>query len=233
MPRRSAGRRRAAMLLALLVLPAVSCSGITGTAVYKPSPPDPSAALVNAADVPPLVIAPADVGTMLGTPELVQIPNPPIATLPPDALSDAACGAVISPGLQTSYRTSGFLGADGLTAEDQHENHIAETVAVFPSPGYAQAFVGSTVAQWKGCIERSVTVAFGGYTSTWMAFGPSHADGIDVVLVRREGGRGYACSRAIGARTNITADVVVCGRDETLVTGQSAQFVNAVLARIP
>jgi hypothetical protein len=220
-------------VVALLASTAVSCSGITGTAVYKPDPPDPSATLVRATGVAPLVIPPAEIGPTLGAPELAQIPNPPIAILPPDALSDPTCGAVIAPGLQTTYRTSGFLGAEGLTAEDQHENHIAQTVAVFPSPGYARAFVGANVAQWKGCIERPVTVGFGGYTSTWMAFGPSHSDGIDVALVRREGGRGYACSRAIGARTNVTADVVVCGRDETVVTGQSSAFVTAVLDRIP
>jgi PknH-like extracellular domain len=78
-----------------------------------------------------------------------------------------------------------------------------------------------------------VTLNFGGYSSAWMAFGPSRADGVDVLLVRREGGRGYGCGRAIAARTNVTADVVVCGRDETVVNGQAAEFVHTILGRIP
>jgi hypothetical protein len=66
-----------------------------------------------------------------------------------------------------------------------------------------------------------------------MGFGPSRSYGVDVMLVRREGGRGYACSRAIAAGSNVTADVDVCGPDETVVNGQASRVVTAILARIP
>jgi hypothetical protein len=226
-------------LLALSVLTSAlmlaSCSNdIEGTAVYQVQDAPGSSTLVRANDLAPIVLPLRDLGALLNAPDLTPIDNPAIVIAAPGSISDVNCAAVLAPGWQSTYRTSGFVGAQALAAEDQHENHIVETVAAFPSPGYARAFVGANVAKWKSCLEHSLTVSDAGkYSSVWMAFDPIRADGIDVVLVRREGGRGYACGRGIAARVNVTADVSVCGRDEVVVKGQAADLVQAILARIP
>ena len=220
------------LLVGAALVSVAGCGTVDGTAVYQSQEPAEPSTTVKDTDLESLLLPLSDIGAVIGSPDLTRVENPPVSTLPPGTLSDETCAAIIRPGLQLTYRTSGFLAAAGVTAEDQHENNVAETVAVYPSAAYARAFVGSTVAQWKTCIEKSVTVTFGGYTSVWMGFGPGKADGVDVLLVRREGGRGYACGRAIDARANVTVDAMVCGRDEAVVNQQAARYVTDSLAKI-
>ena len=132
-----------------------------------------------------------------------------------------------------TYRVSGEIGASGLFAQDPHENEVSETVAAFREAAAAQAFVQKVLGQWKACVERPITQTALETKVNFMGFGPTRSDGVDVLLVRREGGRGYACSRAIAASDNVTADVDVCGADETVVNSQSARIVNEIFARIP
>ena len=46
----------------------------------------------------------------------------------------------------------------------------------------------------------------------------------------REGGNGWGCERAIGARNNVVADIMVCRYDPA---GQAVAIINAVLGRVP
>lgn len=211
----------------------VSCSdSIPGTAQYAPDDPRPGSALVRVSDLQALVLSTTDLGALLNAPDLTSLNLPAVRTLPPGVLSDPACGPAMQSGWLATYRVSGMLGARGLAAQDQHENRVEQTVAAFRDPTAARALASAVIKDWKTCIERSVTETAEGYTARWMGFGPSRADGVDVLLIRREGGRGYACSRAIAAASNVTADVSVCEPDETVVTGQAARIVTAILARI-
>ncbi|MFZ0902511.1 MAG: sensor domain-containing protein [Mycobacterium sp.] len=232
--RRSAGAVPAATLLASLLIVVVSCSqAIGGTAVYSPGDSRAGSVQVRVSQLQSLVLSIADVGALLGIPDLAPTDVPAIRTLPSGVLSDPSCGTVMQTGWLPTYRRSGQIGAGGLVARNPHERQFSETVAAFRDAAAARAFVGTVIAQWKACAERPITQNFEGTHVNFMGFGPSHSYGVDVLLVRREGGRGFACSRAITASSNVTADVGVCGPDETVVNDQSARVVNAILARIP
>jgi PknH-like extracellular domain len=232
--RRSASAASAATLLAILATVVTSCSqAIGGTATYAPGDSRAGSAQVRVSQLQSLVLSIADVGALLGVTDLAPIDVPAVRILPNGVLSDTSCGAMMQTGWLPTYRLSGQVGATGLVAHDPHERQFSETVAAFRDAGAARAFIRTVIAQWKACIERPITQTAFGTQVNFMGFGPSHSYGVDVLLVRREGGRGFACSRAIAASSNVTADVGVCGPDETVVNEQSARAVNAILARIP
>jgi hypothetical protein len=216
-----------------LLAPIASCARpIAGTAVYAPGDAYAGASPVRSADLAPLVLNAADLQALLGVVDLNDLAGPPVRSLPDGVLSNPACGSAMVAGWAPSYRLSGFIGAGGEEVQNSHEQQLTETVAAFRNSTAARAFVAGVVAQWKRCIQRNVTETLNGSTANFMAFGPSRVNGWDVILIRREGGRGYACSHALGTGANVTADVVVCGPDETVVNDQAAKVVNAVLARI-
>lgn len=223
-----------AVSAATLLTVVVSCSqAIGGTARYAPVDSHAGSVPVRVSQLQSLVLSIADVGALLGIPDLAPVDIPAIRILPKGVLSDPSCGTVMQTGWLPTYRVSGQIGAGGLFAQNPHERQFMETVAAFRDAAAARAFVGTVIAQWKACIERPITQTAVGSQVNFMGFGPSHSYGVDVLLVRREGGRGFACSRAIAASSNVTADVNVCGPDETVVNDQSARVVNAILARIP
>jgi hypothetical protein len=216
-----------------LLAATVSCAHpIGGTAVYARGDAYADASPVRSSDVGSLVLHAADLQALLGVADLADLAGPPVRPLPDGVLSDPSCGSAMVAGWAPSYRLSGLIGAGGDGVQNSHEQQITETVAAFRNATAARAFVAGIVAQWKRCIQRNVTETFGGSTANFMPFGPSRAYGWNVILVRREGGRGYACSHAIGSGANVTADVVVCGPDETVVNDESAKVVSAVLAHI-
>jgi hypothetical protein len=229
-------RRRVMALPAIIGVAAavVSCTDLVdGNGLYRPDDPHRQSPPVRVSDLGSLILSPADAGAVVGSADLAQINVAAVRTLPAGVLSNPACGAVEQVGWLPTYAPSGQLGAAGLTAQDNHQNQVAETVAAFPDAASAQAFVDTVIGQWRACAEQSITVSSNGSTARWMGFGPSRSDGVEVLLVRREGGRGYACSRAIAAGSNVTADVLVCGPDETVVDGQAAHVVTAILSRLP
>lgn len=224
---------RAAATTALLAA-VVSCSpAIDGTAVYAPDSSRPDANPVRPAVLPSLVLPITDLGRLLGLSDLTRTAAPAVAALPAGILDDSSCGSLMRAGWLPTYAHSGHVGADGFTADDPHEDQVTETVAAFRDVTLARAFVHTVITQWKSCMERPILQTAEGMKVNFMGFGPSRADGVDTALVRREGGRGFACSRAIAAAGNVTADATVCGPDETVISGQAAQVVNAILARIP
>ncbi len=228
-----AGSRLLAAVAMTVLATAVSCArSVGGTAGYAPDGPPANSALVRASDLPPLVLNTADIDALLGMSGLEKVYVPAVGTLPAGVLSDPSCGAAMQTGWLDTYRVSGHIGAAGSFARNSHEQQVSQTVAAFRGGAAARAFIGAVIKQWKACIERPITQNAMGVTVNFMAFGPSRADGVDHLLIRREGGRGYACSHAIGANSNVTAEVEVCGPDETVVDEQSAKVVNAVLARI-
>jgi serine/threonine kinase PknH len=230
-----AGRAVAAVLAATVLASAVaSCAKLVGgTAVYTAGDSNPRSAPVRVSDLQSLVLSADDLRAMFHAPDLAPLNVPAVRSLAADVISDPSCGAVVQTGWLATYAASGHLGDSGLVVQDAHDDYVTETVASFSDPAAAQGFVGAVIAQWKACVERSVTLTAQGSTANWMGFGPSRADGVDVLLVRREGGRGAACSRAIGSGSNVTADVDVCGPDETVVNDNAAGLVTAILSRIP
>ncbi len=235
MPMRRRRLHIGSVVLATSVLTlVVSCSkAVGGSAVYEPADPRSGSAPVRVAQLQSLVLSIADVSKLLGFSDLTPIDVPAIRMPPAGVLSDPACGTVMQTGWLPAYRVSGNIGASGLVAGDPHERQVSETVAAFRDPAAARAFTGTLIRQWKSCVERPITQTAVGMKVNFMGFGPSRSYGVDVLLVRREGGRGYACSRAIAASSNVTADVDVCGPDETVVNQQSARLTNAILARTP
>ena len=59
---------------------------------------------------------------------------------------------------------------------------------------------------------------------------PSTKDGVVSMRETREGGNGWGCERAVGARNNVVADIMVCRYDPA---GQAVAIINAVLGRVP
>lgn len=232
-------RRRlsVAIVLALpVILLSVSCSrAVDGHPTYATQTRNSELPLVKIAQLPSLILTPAEAGAVINGPDLASILTFDKADRMPDgALSDPKCAGLFAPGDELTYRGSGYQAIYGQLSEDHEQRRVFEAVAAFGTGVQAQAFVDADVKRWKDCAGKILTVTLQEPPANWIASGPNRSDGVVVVVRRLEGGQGYACSRAVAAGSNIVADISVCRLEQPdLVETQAARIANMILARIP
>ncbi|MGH3637154.1 MAG: sensor domain-containing protein, partial [Mycobacterium sp.] len=83
------------------------------------------------------------------------------------------------------------------------------------------------------CANKTMTVKTDSQEVTWTLNDPVTARDVPVQLHAAEGAAGYACSRAIAARSNVVADVAACSDDNTDLIDQAAALVNLIINKIP
>jgi serine/threonine-protein kinase len=68
-------------------------------------------------------------------------------------------------------------------------------------------------------------------TDTWTIGETVTSNGIVTVVNLQEGGDGWGCSRSLGARSNVVADVAACGNEVSAQT--STTIVAEIIGKIP
>jgi serine/threonine kinase PknH len=206
---------------------------VAGRAVYATEIASSGTRLVKPSELPSLLLTTADIGAIIGAPALAATGTfASLNELPAGFVSDPKCAGALTVGEEITYRGSHYLYPYRQEAEDQHNRHVFEGVVAFGGADDAQALVDSTFSHWKDCEGRPLAVTEEGVQRNFWAFGPTRSDGVNVLLLRQEGGGGAGCAHTIAARSNVVGEVQVCGRDETVLNGQAAKIVNAILAKI-
>jgi PknH-like protein len=222
-----------AAVLPMSVLLANCTRAVDGRPIYANQTSPNDLPLVKIDQLSSLMLTPAEAGTVINDPSLAGILTYSKANPVPDGfLSDLKCAGVMAPGGELTYRGSGYQSVYGQMLVDEDQPRVGEAAVAFRGSDEAQAFVVAATNQWKICANRTLTVNIEEPPVNWIGSAPHRSDGVVVLLRRMEGGQGFGCARAMAARSNIVADVLVCGTDDADLEHQGATIVNMALSRI-
>jgi hypothetical protein len=193
---------------------------------------------VTVNDLPDLLLKPGDFDEILGTTNMTisDTSERAVALDPGQTVTgDAGCLGAAFSAMADVYRGTGYVTALGqrVTQPDDSADYIAfQFVALYPGPGGAQRFVRESEVAWRACAGNPVSIKQSDtVTDTWTIGDTVSDNNVVSVLNYQEGGDGWACSRSLAARSNVVADVAVCGDD--VDAGTSADIVAEIVGKIP
>jgi serine/threonine-protein kinase len=193
---------------------------------------------VTVNDLPQLLLKPTEFDGILGTSNMAisDTSERAVALDPGQTVTgDTRCLGAAFSAMADVYRGTGYVTALGqrVTQPDDSADYIAfQFVALYPGARGAERFRRESETTWQGCAGKPVSLKQSDtVTDTWTIGDPSTSGGIVSVVNMQEGGDGWACSRSLGARSNVVADVAACGADVTAES--SASIVAQILRKIP
>lgn len=193
---------------------------------------------VTVNDLPQLLLKPTEFDEILGTHNMTisDTSERAVALDPGQTVTgDAGCLGAAFSAMADVYRGTGYVTALGqrVTQPDDSADYIAfQFVALYPVAGGAERFRRESQGTWQNCAGKPVSLKQSDtVTDTWTIGEPSASGDIVSVVNMQEGGDGWACSRSLGARSNVVADVAACGADVTAES--SATIVAEILGKIP
>jgi hypothetical protein len=193
---------------------------------------------VTVNDLPDLLLKPGEFNEILGTTNMTisDTSERAVALDPGQTVSgNASCLGAAFSAMADVYRGTGYVTALGqrVTQPDDTADYIAfQFVALYPGAGGAQRFVRESEVAWRACAGNPVSVKQSDtVTDTWTIGDTVTGNGVVSVLNYQEGGDGWACSRSLADRSNVVADVAVCGAD--VDTAASADVVTEIVDKIP
>ncbi|WP_199253514.1 sensor domain-containing protein [Mycolicibacterium mengxianglii] len=193
---------------------------------------------VTVNDLPQLLLKPADFDDILSTAHMAisDTSERAVALDPGQTVTgDASCLGAAFSAMANVYRGTGYITALGQRIADPGDSsgHIAfQFVALYPPGGGAERFRRESETTWRACAGKPISIKQSdSVTDTWTIGETTAENGVVSVVNLQEGGDGWACSRSLGARANIVADVAACGEDES--AGSSATIVSEILDKIP
>ncbi len=226
----------------------VSTGANTSTASSTPTTTTsapPTTSTTPAGPPAPPVPASALAGLLLGTDELAAIAGAAGLTVTQSAavLSDDApvvdlkeCVGAWVPAQRAAYGDSGWSAAQQQllrSSNDGPPTHtVTQMVVSYPTAADAQHSVDQQSAQWSACAGRVITgtMAEPAASVRYTMGKPATVDGVVYMREAREGGNGWGCERAIGARNNVVIDLMVCRYDPA---NQAVEAVKAIAAKVP
>ncbi|SPM34456.1 hypothetical protein MRAB57_2271 [Mycobacterium rhizamassiliense] len=206
-----------------------SNSATSAPGAVAQTPPDSA----TSAKLDSYLLAPADVGAVVGDPNLIVSEKTSVLRNLRATLSNPNCKGAYEPIEESAYRgADGFTAASGQAVHTSGENpphRIFEAVAAFSSPDKAEAFVTASADKWKACTGQSITVNFNGKTWQW-TFGEVTGTGPKIFQQRTQADGGRICHHALHAVNNIVVDLLLCGPDAE--TGQAGKLAGQIAAKV-
>jgi PknH-like extracellular domain len=153
--------------------------------------------------------------------------------------SDPACAGAVFNTVEAGYKGSGYVSAKGTELSDDHTKHyVDQGVVAFSNGEAARKFLSASQDSWRHCVAKHITYkAKNDSPNTWTIRAPVTARGITAAVVDEEGGEGYACAHAIGAKSNVVIDVSACSNAIADQDDQgiqvAASIVNAIAGKFP
>ncbi len=138
-----------------------------------------------------------------------------------------------------AYQGSGYTSVrrqwiGGGTAPDVQDWIFIDGVAAFQDAADATKMVDKAKQSWQQCANQTAKdrqpSENGGYDVYWAIGDLTVDDGVLFIPKIQEGGDGWTCWRALGARNNVTIDVNTCGTGATKANAQGAY--NAIAANV-
>ncbi|OBG68235.1 MULTISPECIES: sensor domain-containing protein [unclassified Mycobacterium] len=179
------------------------------------------------------LLGPADVGAVVGDPNLVVSEKAAQLRNLRATVSNADCKGPFEPIEEAAYK-----GADGYTAVSGQAVHTAgenpphrlyEAVVEFASPEKAAAFVQLSADKWRACAGQSVTVSFNGKSSGW-TFGEVTGAPPKIFQQRTQADGTRICHHALHAASSVVVDLLLCGPDAE--TGQAGKLAGQIAAKV-
>lgn len=208
----------------------------------KPSPkaggnPDsaaPSAAATgNASRLDSYLLGPADVGAVVGDPNLVVAEKAAQLRNLRATLSNPGCKGAYEPIEESAYKgAEGYTAVSGQAVHTAGENpphRLYEAVAEFSSPEKAAAFVQASADKWKACAGQAITVNFNGKSYGW-TFGEVTGTVPRIYQERTQADGTRICHHALHAVSNVVVDLLLCGPDAE--NGQAGKLAGQIAAKV-
>ncbi|BAX94490.1 sensor domain-containing protein [Mycobacterium shigaense] len=193
------------------------------------TPPDSA----TSAKLDSYLLTPADVGAVVGDPNLVVSEKTSVLRNSRGTLSNPDCKGAYEPLEESVYSgAAGFTAASGQavrTPGEKQTHRVFESVAAFSSPDAAEAFVRASADKWKACTGQSVTVTFNGKTSGW-TFGEVTGTVPKIFQQRTQADGARFCHHALHATNNIVVDLLLCGPDAE--TGQAGKIAEQIAKKV-
>lgn len=223
---------------ALGILMLVGCTRVVDGAPGKdPAPPAAeSAPTVAISGLPELLPQLDEVRKIMSAPELaVEATVNGISAATPDqggVPSVPECAGVMYSANEKAYRGSGYTGLIGqrLAEPSKPSPHVVTQAAVaFPSVTKAEEFFAAETDSWNHCAGKSLTSTFTQGEETFALGRPTASENTLTMVSVQEGGEGWTCSRALGWKANVIADVNAC---QNGATDQGEKIMSSILDRI-
>lgn len=185
-------------------------------------------------DLEQMLLGPEEAQQHLGAERLVKVPVPAapprdVATQPSDD-----CARAADPNPAAAFRGSGSVtGGRGFKLTDGGtlpRLSVDESVVTFGNPARAAEFIMETVDAWLHCQNTVVNVSNGNVVEQRSLGGVGERDGIFVLDNSIPGDRVSNCSHAIAAKSNVVADVHLCGLDRPAA---ATEIVSAIREKVP
>ncbi len=153
-----------------------------------------------------------------------------------DQVSDRNCLDAYSPVEAAVYGAGTWVALEGQfldnarSRDPQRKHALLQAVVRFGDADLAQRFFSQAKPRWAACANRPLTVTQPGDDPVKWTMGQLVATDTTLSLVQTlDGGRGFACQRAVGVRNNIVIDTLWCGFD----TGnQAGDVVNKIACAV-
>jgi eukaryotic-like serine/threonine-protein kinase len=256
LPARRPGRRRIAVLAAVILL----IAGTVVTAVMLTSRPNSSHATVPPSSTPlptspasgssattvtgPAGLLPASAlsGLLLSTQEIAGIFRVPSMivqntssngfTDDTPAISEKDCTGPYAPADLGAYAHTGSIGSQlQMVANPSGPNMAEQAVIAFFSADAAHRVFDDQRRQWSVCAGRTFTLTVPNETPSRWTFGPlTTPDGNLVMTFSAQARSSAGVQRVLAVRNNVIIDVAANGLN---VGNQGVDIVKAIVAKIP
>lgn len=223
-------------ILAILVAGVVvaGCTSITGTGHYTDTAT--ATTLVKSDALAPLLPSADEIAEVTAIPKLVSLGEfQVLQSKDVDTFSDPKCIGAMYALLEPTYRGSGHHSTVGFFGDDPGSPYAPDVMvgaSTFEDASSAAGFVDEQTAAWGDCADRPVSEAGlkpGELGFTWVAAPPVTVNGVRTVTRTLEALRGFGCTRAMGARSNVVADADVCAAVAADSAPRAADLVMTIL----
>lgn len=232
------GGAAAAVIAAIAVVAVLATQGgktkpspKAGGAPTAAAPGAPAAG--NAPTLDSYLLGPADVGAIVGDPNLVASEKAMQLRNFRPTLSNPDCKGVFEPIEESAYKgADGYTGVSGQAVHTTGENQVHrlyEAVAQFSSPDKATAFVQASADRWRACAGQSITLTFNGKSSEWK-FGEVTGTVPKIYQQRTQADGTRICHHALHAVSSVVVDLLLCGPDAE--TGQAGKLAGQIAAKV-
>ncbi|OBA64778.1 hypothetical protein A5647_25260 [Mycobacterium sp. 1100029.7] len=230
------GGAAVAVIAAIAIVVVMTTQGGKTKPAPKASNSNSAPAAANSAPATQLdsyLLGPADVGAIVGDPNLVVSEKAGQLRNLRATLSNPDCKGAYEPIEDSAYKSAdGFLAVSGQAVHTGGENpahRLYEAVANFASPDKAAAFVQVSADKWKACAGQSITVDFNGKSAGWK-FGEVTGTVPRIYQERTEADGTRVCHHALHAASSVVVDLLLCGPDAE--TGQAGKLAGQIAARV-
>lgn len=221
-----------AAVLAIVLIVVFASGGNT----RKPTAANPGGAATGAsngasapAETGSILLGAADIGNVLGDPNMKESAHSDQLRAPQGTLSDQECLSAFEPFQESVYRPHDPTAIHTQVVQSSGDVHrVVEAVAKFPSAEKARAFVEASDGKWRACANKTVTFT-GPSKSTEWSFGEVNGAAPKITMTRAETDNNTrTCQHVLGAAGDLVIEVQACGND---ITDGGAKLADQIMAR--